>query len=73
MIYVGIDIAKLNHYAVVISSDGVVLTEPFKFTNDGDGFLKLSDELSDYAPEPASIFFCTFSACSSAPCLSRVT
>lgn len=55
MIYVGIDIAKLNHYAVVISSDGVVLTEPFKFTNDGDGFLKLSDELSDYAPEPAII------------------
>ena len=24
MIYVGIDIAKLNHYAAVISSDGVV-------------------------------------------------
>ena len=51
MIYVGIDIAKLNHYAAVLSSDGTVLTEPFKFTNDGDGFKMLSSELSDYAPE----------------------
>ena len=55
MIYVGIDIAKLNHYAAVISSDGIVLTEPFQFTNDGDGFKRLSEELSDYAPEPAII------------------
>ena len=51
MIYVGIDIAKLNHYAAVLSSDGTVLTEPFKFTNDGDGFKMLHSELSDYAPE----------------------
>ena len=51
MIYVGIDIAKLNHYAAVLSSDGTVLTEPFKFSNDGDGFKMLSSELSDYAPE----------------------
>lgn len=51
MIYVGIDIAKLNHYAAVLSSDGTVLTEPFQFTNDGDGFKMLHSELSDYAPE----------------------
>ena len=51
MIYVGIDIAKLNHYAAVLSSDGVVLTEPFKFSNDGEGFQVLSSELSDYAPK----------------------
>ena len=38
MIYVGIDIAKLNHFAAVISSDGEILIEPFKFTNDYDGF-----------------------------------
>ena len=55
MIYAGIDIAKLNHYAAVLSSDGTVLTEPFKFTNDGDGFKRLSEELSDYAPEPVII------------------
>lgn len=38
MIYVGINIAKLNHFASAISSDGEVLIEPFKFTNNGDGF-----------------------------------
>ena len=44
-----------NHYAAVISSDGLVLTEPFKFSNDGDGFQRLSAELSDYAPESVII------------------
>ena len=38
MIYLGIDIAKLNHFASAISSDGKILIEPFKFTNDYDGF-----------------------------------
>ncbi len=38
MIYVSIDIAKLNHFASAISSDGKILIEPFKFTNDYDGF-----------------------------------
>ena len=47
MIYVGIDIAKLNHFAAVISSDGEILIEPFKFTNDYDGFYLL---LSNLAP-----------------------
>ena len=37
MIYVGIDIAKLNHFAAIFS-DGEILIEPFKFTNDADGF-----------------------------------
>lgn len=37
MYYVGIDIAKLNHFASVVSSDGEVLVKPFKFTNDNDG------------------------------------
>ena len=38
MIYVGVDIAKLNHFTSVISSDGEILIESFKFTNDADGF-----------------------------------
>ncbi len=38
MIYIGIDIAKLNHFASAISSNGELLMDPFKFTNDGDGF-----------------------------------
>ena len=47
MIYVGIDIAKLNHFAAAVSSDGEILIEPFKFTNDYDGFYLL---LSNLAP-----------------------
>ena len=46
MIYVGIDIAKLNHFAAAISSDGEILIEPFKFTNDYDGFYLLLSKLA---------------------------
>ena len=46
MIYVGIDIAKLNHFASAISSDGEVLIEPFKFSNDYDGFSLLVSNLN---------------------------
>ena len=45
MIYVGIDIAKLNHFASAISSDGEVLIEPFQFLNDSDGFQMLTSKL----------------------------
>lgn len=48
MIYVGIDIAKLNHFASAISSDGEVLIEPFKFTNDNDGFFMLLSKLNSF-------------------------
>ena len=48
MIYVGIDIAKLNHFASSISSDGEILLEPFKFTNDYDGFQLLVSKLSSF-------------------------
>jgi transposase len=46
MIYVGIDIAKLNHFASAISSDGEILIQPFKFTNDYDGFHLLVSKLN---------------------------
>jgi len=45
MIYVGIDVAKLNHFASAISSDGEVLFEPFQFSNDADGFRLLLSHL----------------------------
>ena len=48
MIYAGIDIAKLNHFASVLSSDGKVLVEPFKFTNYNNGFCKLLAVLNKY-------------------------
>lgn len=51
MIYVGIDIAKLNHFAAAIDSDGVVLIEPFQFLNDHDGFYKLLSKLSRFNKE----------------------
>ena len=46
MIYVDINIAKLNHFATAISSDGEILIEPFKFTNDYDGFYLLLSKLA---------------------------
>ena len=48
MIYAGIDIAKLNHFASALSSDGEILIEPFKFTNDNDGFPLLLSKLSSF-------------------------
>lgn len=48
MIYVGIDIAKLNHYAAVTNSDGEILTEAFPFSNNHVGFQKLLDVLAKY-------------------------
>ena len=45
MIFVGVDIAKLNHFASAISSDGEIILETFKFTNDADGFQLLSSKL----------------------------
>ena len=46
MICIGIDIAKLNHFAAAVSSDGEILIEPFKFTNDYDGFYLLLSKLA---------------------------
>ena len=48
MIYVGIDIAKLNHFASAVDSDGVVLIEPFEFLNDNDGFYMLLSKLNSF-------------------------
>ena len=62
MIYVGIDIAKLNHFAAAISSDGEILIEPFQFSNDYDGFYLL---LSHLAPlDQNRILKCAFSTLS---------
>ena len=55
MIYVGVDIAKLNHFASAISSDGEVLIELFKFTNDAGGFQILVSNLISLNTEPDSI------------------
>ena len=46
MIFVDIDIAKLNHFAAAISSDSEILIEPFQFSNDYDGFYLLLSHLA---------------------------
>lgn len=38
MIYISIDITKLNHITLSISSNGFELIKPFKFANDSNGF-----------------------------------
>ena len=54
MIYVGIDIAKLNHFTSAILSDDKVLIELFKFTNDADSFQMLVSKLISLNAEPNS-------------------
>ena len=51
MIYVGIDIAKLKHFASALSSEGKILIEPFKFTNDDDGFRLLVSKLESFSKD----------------------
>lgn len=46
MIYVGIDISKLYHFASAVSSEGEILIEPFQFSNDFDGFYLLLYKLA---------------------------
>ena len=48
MIYVGIDIAKLNHCASFVDSDGVILVEPFEFQNNHSGFQILLKHLTSF-------------------------
>ncbi len=55
MIYIGIDIAKLNHFASAISSDGEDLMKPFKFTNDSDDFQMLDSRLVEFSFKDDSI------------------
>lgn len=45
MIYVGIDIAKETHVAAAVDSNGVVINEPFSFTNNHEGFKFLKSKL----------------------------
>ena len=54
MIYVGVDIAKLNHFSSAISSDDEVLIESFKFTNNANGFQMLVSKLISFNAEPNS-------------------
>lgn len=45
MIYVGIDIAKETHVAAAVDSDGVIIIEPFSFTNNHEDFKHLKSKI----------------------------
>lgn len=49
MLYVGIDVAKDIHYAAATDSGGVVLIEPFSFSNNADGFSSLIKKISPFS------------------------
>ena len=51
MIYVGIDIAKLNHFASALSSDCEILLQAFSFSNSYDGFCKLQTKLGSFGTD----------------------
>lgn len=46
--FVGIDIAKLIHFACIIDQDGQVLAKPFPFENNIEGFNLLLSHLANY-------------------------
>ena len=48
MIYVGVDIAKENHYASIINSNGEVICEPFLVKNSDKGFQLLYQKIINY-------------------------
>lgn len=48
MFYLGIDIAKVNHVASLISEDGSILVKTIKFTNSIEGLQKLLDSISNF-------------------------
>ena len=52
MIYVGIDIAKTNHYASIVNySTGEVIENPFLVTNNKQGFDFLYSKIKDFDKE----------------------
>lgn len=56
MIYVGIDIAKTNHYATIVNySTGEVLESPFLVTNNKLGFDFLYSKIKDFNKEKVLI------------------
>ena len=46
--YLGVDIAKDTHYAAMTDQHGVVLIQPFPFTNDMNGFRSFWEKVESY-------------------------
>lgn len=48
MFYIGIDVAKFEHYVSVVDSNGVIFTQPFAFDNNQEGFKLLLSSISQF-------------------------
>ncbi|MEG0410528.1 MAG: transposase, partial [Erysipelotrichaceae bacterium] len=48
MFYISIDIGKFDHWISVTNSDGEVLIEPFRISNDANGFNELLSTVSSF-------------------------
>jgi transposase len=48
MKYVGVDVAKQTHYACVISHKNKILTQPFAFENNIEGFNKFISKFKKF-------------------------
>jgi len=55
MIYLGIDIAKTNHFGAFIDDLGESIGKPFKFTNDQEGFNILISHITNLETNPNNI------------------
>ena len=51
MIFVGIDIAKLKHFASAMTNDGVIVIDSFSFKNNTKGFNLLLSQLNRFEKE----------------------
>ena len=49
--FIGIDIAKNTHWASCLSSDGEIVSEPFSFSNDNNGFQKFISKFESLPKE----------------------
>ena len=57
MIIVGVDIAKRNHEASLVSESGIVLGKPFSFSNSHDGVNKLLNHISKFNTDDEAVVF----------------
>ena len=57
MFIVGIDIAKRNHEAIIISDDGKVLQKPFRFQNSCSGFNLLLERVRKFTMLRGEVVF----------------
>lgn len=55
MIYAGIDVAKDKHDCLISDSDGVILVEPFTFSNNHQGFNDLFSKLKSCSKDFSNI------------------